>query len=521
MTALENANTTGVDFSELVADLRQEFDNRVTRPLAWRHEQLKQMERMLVENEAELIAALEADLGKPALEGWITDLAFTRGEIKLLDSKLEKWTADEKVRLPITVRPGSGRIVREPLGVALVIAPWNYPIQLLLTPMAAAIAAGCAVVGKPSEVAPACSAAMARLTPKYLDERAIAVVEGGVPETQALLREQWDTIFYTGNGTVGRVIARAAAEHLTPVTLELGGKSPVIVDRDADLKVAANRIAWGKFINAGQTCIAPDYLLVHESVRDELTDRLTKAITSMYGTDPRQSPDYARIVNGRHFSRLEGLLDGGPQVAFGGERDAGDRYFAPTLLAGVGPDTPVMREEIFGPLLPIIPVTDVDAAVARVNAGDKPLALYAFSRSQETLDHIVANTSSGGVALNHVVMHFLPPGLPFGGVGESGMGAYHGRANIDAFSHRKSVLTKPTRLDPPILYPPFTKLKKWLVRRAMSAVSAAAVSSSAGKKVSMTNSEVVASTALPNVATMLTNRSVVSPRSSSIVTASP
>jgi aldehyde dehydrogenase (NAD+) len=466
MTAIDNARTS-LDFSELVGELRSAFNARVTRRLEWRHEQLRQMQRMLVDNEDELVAALHADVGKPSLEGWTTDLAVTATEIKGLDKNLEKWTADEKVRLPITVQPGSGRIVREPLGVALVIAPWNYPIQLLLIPMAAAIAAGNAVVGKPSELAPACSAALARLAPKYLDARAVAVVEGGIDENTALLRERWDTIFYTGNGTVGRVVARAAAEHLTPVTLELGGKSPVIIDRDADLKVAANRIAWGKFLNAGQTCVAPDHLFVHEAVTDEFTDRLRKAITSMYGADPHKSADYARIVNSRHFARLEGLL-AGPAVVFGGERDPDDRYFAPTLLADVADDAPVMQQEIFGPLLPIIPVADVDAAIARVNAGDKPLALYAFSGNDATLRHVVDNTSSGGVALNHVVMQLLPPGLPFGGVGESGTGAYHGKASIDAFSHRKSVLAKPTRLDPPLLYPPFTALKKWIVRQAMT-----------------------------------------------------
>jgi aldehyde dehydrogenase (NAD+) len=464
VTTLGNA----LDFSGLVGELRSTFDARITRPLQWRHEQLAQMEKMLVENEDEFIAALEADLGKPAIEGWVTDLAFARGEIKLLNSKLEKWTADEKVRMPMTVQPATGRIVREPLGVALVIAPWNYPIQLLLVPMAAAIAAGCAVVGKPSEIAPASSAAMARLAPKYLDPRAIAIVEGGIPESDALLRERWDTIFYTGNGHVGRVIARAAAEHLTPVTLELGGKSPVIVDRDADLKVAANRIVWGKFLNAGQTCVAPDHVFVHEAVREELTDRMAKAIATMYGADPQQSPDYARIVNARHFARLEGLMARGASIASGGRTDAADRYVEPTLMVDVADDAPVMAEEIFGPLLPIIGVSDVDAAIARVNAGDKPLALYAFSGDDKTLDHVVANTSSGGVALNHVVLQLLPAGLPFGGVGQSGTGAYHGRANIDAFSHRKSVLHKPTRMDPPLLYPPFTRVKKWIIRQAMT-----------------------------------------------------
>ncbi|HVV35302.1 MAG TPA: aldehyde dehydrogenase family protein, partial [Acidimicrobiales bacterium] len=402
MTTLDDARAT-LDFSGLVGELRTTFNAGVTRPLAWRHAQLSQMEKMLVENEDEFVAALQADVGKPSIEGWLTDLAFTRSEIKLLNRKLDKWTADEKVRLPMTVQPATGRIVREPLGVALVIAPWNYPIQLLLIPMASAIAAGCAVVGKPSELAPACSAALARLAPQYLDPSAIALVEGGIPESEALLRERWDTIFYTGNGHVGRIVARAAAEHLTPVTLELGGKSPVIVDRDADLKVAANRIVWGKFLNAGQTCVAPDHILVHEAVRDELTDRMVKAIGAMYGADPQQSSDYARIVNDRHFSRLTGLMTTGAAVVSGGRTDAADRYIEPTLLADVAADAPVMAEEIFGPLLPVIGVGDVDDAIARVNAGDKPLALYAFSRDQKTLDHVVANTSSGGVALNHVV----------------------------------------------------------------------------------------------------------------------
>ncbi|HVT77211.1 MAG TPA: aldehyde dehydrogenase family protein [Acidimicrobiales bacterium] len=467
MTTLDDARAT-LDFSGLVGELRATFTAGVTRPLAWRHQQLSQMEKMLVEHEDEFVAALAADVGKPPIEGWLTDLAFTRSEIKLLNRKLETWTADEKVRMPMTVQPATGRIVREPLGVALVIAPWNYPIQLLLIPMASAIAAGCAVVGKPSELAPACSAALARLAPQYLDPSAIALVEGGIPESESLLRERWDTIFYTGNGHVGRIVARAAAEHLTPVTLELGGKSPVIVDRDADLKVAANRIVWGKFLNAGQTCVAPDHLLVHEAVRDELTDRMVKAIGAMYGADPQRSPDYARIVNDRHFGRLTGLMATGAAVVSGGRTDSADRYIEPTLLADVAADAPVMAEEIFGPLLPIIGVRDVEEAIARVNQGDKPLALYAFSRDQKTLDHVVANTSSGGVALNHVVMHLLPPGLPFGGVGESGMGAYHGRADIDAFSHRKSVLSKPTRLDPPLTYPPFGKLKQWILRQAMT-----------------------------------------------------
>ena len=475
MTAVEPAATSdaaALGYGALVNELRAAFDSRLTRPLAWRSAQLRQLVRLLTENEPELLAALATDLGKPTIEAYATDIGFSAMEIKGLIKNLERWTADTKVRLPLTAMPGRGRIVHQPLGVALVIAPWNYPIQLLLVPVACAIAAGCAVVAKPSELAPATSAAMGRLIPRYLDARAVAVVEGGVPETAALLKERWDTIFYTGNGTVGRVVARAAAEHLTPVTLELGGKSPVIVDRDADLNVAARRISWGKFLNAGQTCIAPDHVLVHEAVADELIDRIVSTIGDLYGNDARTSPDYARIINSRHFARLGRLIDGaGPSgvaahVVTGGVRDPRDRYLAPTVLTDIADDAPCMAEEIFGPVLPIIPVRDVEDAIARVNAGDKPLALYAFSRNDHTLQRIVDHTSSGGVCLNHVVMHVTAPSLPFGGVGESGTGSYHGRCGIEAFSHRRSVMSKPTSPDPSIMYPPYTAIKRWVMRKA-------------------------------------------------------
>lgn len=476
MTTLDGSPGVGAstDPAALVQRLRATFQSGRTRPLAWRRDQLEQLERLLIEGEDELLAALRADLGKPAIEGWTTDVAITRTEVRTLLKNLGKWTGDEKVKVPLIGQPGSGRIVREPLGVALIIGPWNYPVQLVLLPLAGALAAGCTAALKPSEVAPATSAALARLVPQYLDPDAVAVVEGGVEETTALLEQRWDTIFYTGNGAVGRVVARAAAEHLTPVTLELGGKSPVIVDRDANLAVTAKRIAWGKWLNAGQTCVAPDHVLAHEAVADELTDRISAAITSMYGNDPKQSSDYARIVNDRHFRRVTRLIDEGgpsgsvPTIVTGGERVADDRYIAPTILTDVSDDAPVMGEEIFGPVLPILRVPDVDAAVARVNAGDKPLALYAFSENDDTLQHIVSRTSSGGTCLNHVMMHLAVPSLPFGGVGESGTGAYHGRANIDAFSHRRSVLSKPTKLDPPLMYPPYTGLKQRVLRKVLT-----------------------------------------------------
>jgi aldehyde dehydrogenase (NAD+) len=337
-------------------------------------------------------------------------------------------------------------------------------VHLLLLPMVGALAAGNCVVGKPSEVTANVSAALARLVPRYLDRDCVAIVEGGVPETQALLTQRFEHIFYTGNGRVGRVVMEAAAKHLTPVTLELGGKSPTIVDDDVNIDVAARRIAFGKFLNAGQTCVAPDYVLVSRARADELVDRVGNAIHEFYGADPARSPDYARIVNDAHFRRLEGLLSCGTAVV-GGESSAGERYIAPTVLRDVDPDSAVMAEEIFGPLLPVLPVADVDEAIRFVNDRDRPLSLYVFSSSPAVQDRVLAETTSGGACVNTTVMHVAVPELPFGGVGASGMGAYHGKASFDVFSHRKSVLSKPARPDPKIAYPPYTKWKERLIRR--------------------------------------------------------
>ncbi|WP_374190595.1 aldehyde dehydrogenase family protein [Streptomyces sp. CRB46] len=304
------------------------------------------------------------------------------------------------------------------------------------------MAAGNAVVAKPSELAPATSAALARLLPRYLDTDAVAVVEGGVPETTALLAERFDHIFYTGNGTVGRIVMRAAAEHLTPVTLELGGKSPAFVDRDADLDTVAARLVAGKFLNAGQTCVAPDYVLTDPETAAALEPALVRAVEAQYGTDPARSTEYARIVNERHFDRLTGLLDSG-RVVVGGGSDRSRKYLAPTVLADVAPDAPVMREEIFGPILPIVTVPGLDEAIDFVNDRDKPLALYVFSESDGTRERFAAETSSGGLGHGLPLAHLTVSDLPFGGVGESGMGNYHGRYSIETFSHRKAVLKKP------------------------------------------------------------------------------
>ncbi len=453
---------TGNPEAALLQALRAHFGSGATKPLAWRLSQLDALEHFLMEREQDILAALKADLRKPPTEVLGSEVGPTLGELRLVRKKLAGWMKPERVRTSLVAMPGRSYIYREPLGVALIIGAWNYPLHLVLLPLIGAVAAGNCVVLKPSELAPNVSALIAKWLPKYLDPRAIRVVEGGVPETTALLREKWDHIFYTGNGSVGRVVMTAAARHLTPVTLELGGKSPCIVDESADLETAAKRIVYGKLFNAGQTCLAPDYVLVHDEVHDALVNRMVSAIREFYGDDPQQSPDYARIVNERHHGRLVGLLQGA-DIVTGGDADASDRYIAPTILRNVTEDDPVMREEIFGPILPVISVRNVDDAIATVNRQSKPLALYLFARDVDVQDRVLANTTAGGTTINHVWLHHGVPELPFGGVGESGMGAYHGHHSFETFSHRRAVLKKTTLPDPPIVFPPYSaKRLRWI-----------------------------------------------------------
>lgn len=465
---MTSQDTAPAEIGEVTARLRKAFDAGITRGVSWRRRQLEALKRLLVEREPDLLAAVAEDLGKCRTEGWLSEIATVTAEIDYLLKHLERWCKPQRVGVRALFRPAKARIVAEPLGVVLVISAWNYPVQLLVLPMAFALAAGNAVVGKPSEVAPATSQALARWIPEYLDHDAVAIVEGDAPIVTALLAERWDHIFYTGNGRVGRIVMEAAAKHLTPVTLELGGKSPVIVDRSANIRVAARRVAWGKFLNAGQTCAAPDYVLVDKSVEDPFVEALVASVRSFYGEEPAASGDYGKIVNTSHWDRLNGLLDGGgPQaVVLGGQGDRAARYLAPTIMRGVSWDDPVMADEIFGPILPVLAVGDISQAIAAVNAHDKPLALYVFAEDQAVLDRVVAETSSGGVGANLTVMQLGVPDLPFGGVGPSGMGAYHGKAGFDTFTHRKSVLQRPTWVDPSVIYPPYSGWKQRLVRRA-------------------------------------------------------
>lgn len=452
--------------SNIADTLRSTYESGTTRSLAWRRHQLEQMNKMLTENEAAFLEALRTDLGKPAVEGFITDIAFVTGEVETMIKKLKKWNKPERVGTPMFNMPAKSHLVPEPLGVVLVIAPWNYPVQLLLVPAASAIAAGNCVVMKPSEVSAATSALLGQLVPKYMDPSAVSIVEGGVPETTDLLSQHFDHIFYTGNGTVGRVVMAAAVANLTPVTLELGGKSPVIIDESADLRVTARRIAWGKWLNAGQTCVAPDYLLVAESKQDALVEELRKAIGEFYGTDPHLSDSYGRIVSPRHFDRLESLMAGGT-AAIGGDTKSDERYIAPTVLVDVDPESQLMSEEIFGPLLPIIPMKSVADSIAFINARPHPLALYVFAENKNVVSTVLTRTTAGGVTVNGTLMHLTNPNLPFGGIGESGMGGYHGKAGVRLFQHLKPVLTRGTKIDPSIAYPPYTDRKAKIFRRVL------------------------------------------------------
>ncbi|MBT2532549.1 aldehyde dehydrogenase family protein [Arthrobacter sp. ISL-48] len=451
-----------------VLRLRDSFNSGRTRPLEWRRGQLAAVRRMLVENRDALREALYADLRKSGIESDLTEIGMLIREIDHTLRYLKRWQAPRRVRVPILMGPGTAQIVRESLGVVAVIAPWNYPLQLLLAPAIGAIAAGNTVVLKPSELASHTSSLIARLVPRYLDQSAVAVVEGGIPETTELLEQKLNHIFYTGNATVGRIVLRAAAAHLTPVTLELGGKSPVWVDATADLVSAARRIVWGRFLNAGQTCVAPDFVLTTPDVAARLEPLLTDAIAELYGPNPQSSPDYGRIINDRQFGRLAGMLNDGRLVT-GGVTDAAERYISPTILADVDSASTVMTEEIFGPILPIITVASLDEAIAFIGARDKPLALYAFTNSSETRNALLSRTSSGAVGIGACVAHLMVPGLPFGGVGASGMGSYHGGHSMALFSHDKAVLSIPARPDVlGLVHAPYERRRTRLAHRLIT-----------------------------------------------------
>lgn len=445
----------------LAAAQRAYFRSGATLPAAFRRTMLRRLEQALRQWEKPLCEALRQDLRKSAEEAVLTELSIVVGEIRNHLRRLDAWMAPERRPTPLKLQPASSRIEKQPLGSALVIAPWNYPVQLLLNPLVGAVSAGCTAVLKPSPYTPHVSETLARMIAEIYDEEYVAVVEGDREVNARLLEERWDIIFFTGSPDTGRVVMASAARNLTPVVLELGGKSPIIVDRGADVELAARRIAWGKCLNAGQTCVAPDYLFVHAPLLEPFTAAFARAVRRLLGDDPRQSRHYARLVSARAFDRVAAYLSEG-RILAGGRTDAAERYIEPTLLGDVPADASVMREEIFGPVLPLFAFDRIDEAIDFIEERPRPLALYYFG-PEKAGSEVLRRTTSGGACLNDTVMQIANGALPFGGVGDSGMGRYHGRDSFELFTHRRAVVSASVRLDPPFRYMPY-RWFRWVKR---------------------------------------------------------
>lgn len=449
--AIENSSTEYI--VKTIEAQRRYFRSGATLDISFRKAMLSCLLEALHEWEKPLAEALWCDLHKSYEEAYMTEFSILYGEIENHLKHLSSWAAPQKVVAPLKMFPSRSEIITEPLGNALIIAPWNYPVQLLINPLIGAISAGCTAILKPSPYVPNVSLVLEQMIDSVFDEGYIAIMQGNREVNKALLNERFDLIFFTGSPVLGREVMMAASKHLTPVVLELGGKSPCIVDKEADLRVAAKRIAWGKSLNAGQTCIAPDYLLVHQDIKEEFIEELRKAFRSLLGRKPQKTKHFVRIVSERAFDRLVGYLDNGA-IRFGGEYDREERFIAPTLLDNVSPDAPIMQEEIFGPIFPLLTFKESNEAISFVRNREKPLALYYFGTTDKGRE-VLQNTSSGGACINDVIMHIANEKVPFGGVGNSGMGAYHGVESFRTFSHRRTVVSTTTRIDIPFRYMPY------------------------------------------------------------------
>jgi aldehyde dehydrogenase (NAD+) len=442
-----------MDYGPLIARQRAFFLSGATAPSGFRRDRLREIESCLIDREADLLEALHADLRKNPHEAYASEIGYVLCELRHAIKHLPRWMKPERRRAPFAAWPSRAELRHEPFGVSLIIGPWNYPLQLLLAPLVGAIAAGNTAVLKSSEYAPHTAAVVSEMLKQRFDENFIAVVEGGGECAEALLRAKFDKIFFTGSTGTGRLVMAAAARHLTPVTLELGGKCPCIVAADAPVELSARRIVWGKFINAGQTCIAPDHLWVDRRIAPALLDAMRVEISRFYGENPLQSPDYGRIINRRHFDRLQALLAGG-KIYHGGRSDVDELYIEPTVLTDLPQDSPAMLEEIFGPILPVNIYDNIADVLAMQRELPPPLAVYLFTADRGLQERVLAETRSGGVCINDTISHIIGSDLPFGGVGESGMGSYHGRAGFECFSHRRSVLRRSLGIDPSFRYPP-------------------------------------------------------------------
>ncbi|HDZ8647780.1 TPA: aldehyde dehydrogenase [Staphylococcus aureus] len=444
-------------------DSKAFFNTQQTKDISFRKEQLKKLSKAIKSYESDILEALYTDLGKNKVEAYATEIGITLKSIKNARKELKNWTKTKNVDTPLYLFPTKRYIKKEPYGTVLIIAPFNYPFQLVFEPLIGAIAAGNTAIIKPSELTPNVARVIKRLINETFDANYIEVIEGGIEETQTLIHLPFDYVFFTGSENVGKIVYQAASENLVPVTLELGGKSPVIVDETANIKVASERICFGKFTNAGQTCVAPDYILVHESVKDDLITALSKTLREFYGQNIQQSPDYGRIVNLKHYHRLTSLLNSAQMnIVFGGHSDEDERYIEPTLLDHVTNDSAIMQEEIFGPILPILTYQSLDEAIAFIHQRPKPLSLYLFSEDENATQRVINELSFGGGAINDTLMHLANPKLPFGGVGASGMGRYHGKYSFDTFTHEKSYIFKSTRLESGVHLPPYKGKFKYI-----------------------------------------------------------
>lgn len=448
-------NTSEQRIKEIRCSQATYFKSGATLDISFRKQQLKALFDGIRKYEKEICDALWTDLHKSYEEAYLTEISIVLGEIKNHLKHISKWSRPQRKNTPLKMFPSTSKVISEPLGTALIISPWNYPFQLLLNPLVGAISAGCTAVLKPSPYVPHVSEAIGKMIADTFKDHYVAVVQGNREVNQQLLAERWDLIFFTGSPVLGKKVMAAASVNLTPVVLELGGKSPCIVDKDADLECAAKRIAWGKSLNAGQTCIAPDYLMLHESIKDEFLKKLEKNFNLLLGENAQESRHFVRIVSDKAFDRLEGYLKDG-KIVFGGKTDRSDRYFQPTVLDGVSPDAPVMQEEIFGPIFPVVPFTSTDQVIDFVTSREKPLALYYFGKDGKK---ILRHTTSGGACINDTIMHIANENMPFGGVGNSGMSSYHGKLSYDVFSHYRSVVTTTTLLDLPFRYMPYGLFK--------------------------------------------------------------
>ncbi|HDJ3361301.1 TPA: aldehyde dehydrogenase [Staphylococcus aureus] len=444
-------------------DSKAFFNTQQTKDISFRKEQLKKLSNAIKSYESDILEALYTDLGKNKVEAYATEIGITLKSIKNARKELKNWTKTKNVDTPLYLFPTKSYIKKEPYGTVLIIAPFNYPFQLVFEPLIGAIAAGNTAIIKPSELTPNVARVIKRLINETFDANYIEVIEGGIEETQTLIHLPFDYVFFTGSENVGKIVYQAASENLVPVTLEMGGRSPVIVDETANIKVASERICFGKFTNAGQTCVAPDYILVHESVKDDLITALSKTLREFYGQNIQQSPDYGRIVNLKHYHRLTSLLNSAQMnIVFGGHSDEDERYIEPTLLDHVTSDSAIMQEEIFGPILPILTYQSLDEAIAFIHQRPKPLSLYLFSEDENATQRVINELSFGGGAINDTLMHLANPKLPFGGVGASGMGRYHGKYSFDTFTHEKSYIFKSTRLESGVHLPPYKGKFKYI-----------------------------------------------------------